>query len=178
MSGFHGPGQCIQPAPVKGGVPRLAPHHHRPQDTRARIVAASPKACRPFLPVRASPSISAAISGHRSAKLEDHPAGPPWPPRLDQYNMLIIIAESRQMRSNECVIRRIRVNSLAPKKMLGAQETIGKKPIGKISLWRDNVCTGIADNGPAPNKAIVHSLYHFDLSYNLFQKTRFFGIMP
>jgi len=57
--------------------------------------------------------------------------------------------------------------------MLGAQETIGK-----ISLLRDNVCTGIADNRPAPDKAIFHSLYPFDLSHNLLQKTRLFGIMP
>jgi hypothetical protein len=74
--------------------------------------------------------------------------------------MLIVIAESRHMRSNESVIRRIRVT------------------IGKISLLRDNVCTDIADNGPAPYKSIVHSLYHFDLPHNLLQKTRLFGIMP
>jgi hypothetical protein len=57
--------------------------------------------------------------------------------------------------------------------MLGAQENIGK-----ISLWRDNVRTGIADNSPAPNKAIVHGLVHFDLPHNILQKTRFLGIMP
>jgi hypothetical protein len=47
--------------------------------------------------------------------------------------------------------------------MLGAQETIGK-----ISLLRDNVCTDI--DRPAPDKAIFHSLYPFDLSQNLPKK--------
>ena len=42
---------------------------------------------------------------------------------------------------------------------------------------RENVCPDIADNGPAPNKSIVKSMYHFDLSHNLLQKTRLFGIM-
>ena len=57
--------------------------------------------------------------------------------------MLIIIGESWQMRSNESVIRRTRINRLAPRRMLGAQETIGK-----ISSLRDNVCTDIADDRP------------------------------
>jgi hypothetical protein len=30
----------------------------------------------------------------------------------------------------------------------------------------------IAGDGPAPNKSIIHSLYHFDLPHNILQKTR------
>jgi hypothetical protein len=50
--------------------------------------------------------------------------------------------------------------------MLAAQETIGK-----ISLLRDNVCSDIADNGPAPDKSIIQRRYHFDLPHNLLHKT-------
>jgi hypothetical protein len=53
-----------------------------------------------------------------------------------------------------------------------AGRALAQEPIGKISLWRDNTRTDIADNGPAPNEAIVHSLYHFDLPHNILQKTR------